>query len=632
MIHFFTDPYKDELIYSAIARYHYYLGNIDYKDTLEEMFGSRTMIPSLEIGSNLDILAKNLGDKYTAEDIINKHTILPFYSPFLPKVRKEELLNSIKYEDGSGLYTKLGIIAGSICKKNDICYCPCCAKKEIEQYGEAYTHREHQLQGIFICPHDGSELKKYPINKSNSSRIEFIRLDNKLLDLRNITVIDTRHYDKLYKISKDSYYLLQAGLQNISRDKILDRYRNLLYTKGLTTSSKRIKQRELYEEFSNFYDEDFLEILESKLDNDDEYNWIRVVTRNLKRTVHPIRHILLINFLEGDIGKFFEDISDNFNPFGDGPWPCLNIAAKHYKKNIVDNLKITDDYKTRVPVGTFTCKCGFVYSRKGPDKSKQDKYKIGRIKAFGLVWQDKLKEYLKEGNYGLRELARLMKCDPKTIVKFDKLLNINYFNSDIKSTESNKRTINDDKSETYKAEILKLIKDNPTLSRTEIREKCQKQYTYLYRRHKDWLFNILPIKSRESNNAKRVDWEKRDKDVLKLVKEKYKELLDREAPIRITKSSIGKATNMLSYIEKNLDKLPKTEKYLARIIETTEDFQIRRCKKIIDSKIENEENFKLWQIQRLAGIRNEAFIEIREEVLKYIRFKNNRGKYEKSSS
>ncbi|MBU3198169.1 hypothetical protein KPL48_02545 [Clostridium estertheticum] len=32
--------------------------------------------------------------------------------------------------------------------------------------------------------------------------------------------------------------------------------------------------------------------------------------------------------------------------------------------NVVKNLKITDDYKTRLPVGTFSCGRGFVYSRK----------------------------------------------------------------------------------------------------------------------------------------------------------------------------------------------------------------------------------------------------------------------------
>ncbi|AWB32031.1 TnsD family Tn7-like transposition protein [Clostridium botulinum] len=632
MIHFFTDPYKDELIYSAISRYHYYTGNIDYKDTLEELFGKRSIVPSLEIGSNIDTLSKNLGDRYTAENIIKKHTIFPYYSPFLPKDRKVELIKEIVYRDGNGIYAKLGMVAGSICKKNKIYYCPCCAKNEIEKYGEPYIHREHQLQGIYICPHDGVELKKYSVDKSNSSRIEFIRLDKKLLDLRNITVVDSRYYDKLYKISKNAYYLLQTDLDNISKEKVLEKYKNLLYEKGLTTSSKRVKQRELYEEFISFYSKDFLEKIESSVNNDDEYNWLRVITRNLKRTVHPMRHLLLINFLEDDIEKFFKDINKQFNPFGKGPWLCLNSAADHYKQNVVTNLKITEDYKIKVPVGTFTCRCGFVYSRKGPDKTEQDKCKIGRIKKFGAVWENKLKVCLKKGKYGLRELASIMKCDPKTVIKFDKLFGINYFNSSSKIVGKGKKPINSDVGEIYKLNILKAIEMNTALSRTEIREMCKKEYIYLYRMDKEWLFSVLPQKVKKDDHRKKVDWDKRDKEILELIKVKHKKLLNKEVPIRITKSSIGKAAGVLVTLEKNINNLPKTEKYLNEIIETVQDFQIRRCKKITDDKFKNEENIKLWQIQRIAGIRTKDFEKVRVEILEYINMKDSRGKYGQSSN
>ncbi|EJP6472072.1 TnsD family transposase [Clostridium botulinum] len=618
MIHFFTDPYKDELIYSAISRYHYYTGNIDYKDTLEELFGKRSIVPSLEIGSNIDTLSKNLGDRYTAENIIKKHTIFPYYSPFLPKDRKAELIKEIAYRDGNGIYAKLGMVAGSVCKKNKIYYCPCCAKNEIEKYGEPYIHREHQLQGIYICPHDGVELKKYSVDKSNSSRIEFIRLDKKLLDLRNITVVDSRYYDKLYKISKNAYYLLQTDLDNISKEKVLEKYKSLLYEKGLTTSSKRVKQRELYEKFISFYSKNFLEEIESRINNDDEYNWLRVITRNLKRTVHPIRHLLLINFLEDDIEKFFKDINKQFNPFGKGPWPCLNSAADHYKQNVVTDLKITEDYKIKVPVGTFTCKCGFVYSRKGPDKTEQDKCKIGRIKNFGVVWENKLKVCLKKEKYGLRELARIMNCDPKTVIKFDKLFGINYFNSSSKIVGKGKKPINSAVGKIYKLNILKAIEMNTILSRTEIREICKKEYIYLYRMDKEWLFSILPQKVKKDDHRKKVDWDKRDREILELIKVKHKKLLNKEVPIRITKSSIGKAAGVLVTLEKNINNLPKTEKWLNEIIETVEEFQIRRCKKIVDYKLENGEDIKLWKIQRTAGIRKGIFRKVEVKLEKYI--------------
>lgn len=629
MIHFFTDPYKDELIYSAIARYHYYTGNLDCKDTLEELFGKRTVIPSLEIGSYLDVLAQNLGSNYNADSIIQNHTIYPFYSPFLPKDRKEELLEEIKHSDGSGLYTKLGMVAGSICKKEGIYYCPCCAKKDIDDYGEAYIHREHQLQGVFICPQDGAELKKYSVDKTNSSRIEFIRLDKKLLDLRDIRAIDDKNYDKLYKISRDAYYLLQADLEDVSKDMILEKYKNMLYGKGLTTTSKRVKQRKLYEEFIGFYGEEFLKYMESSIDNDDEYNWLRVITRDLSRTVHPIRHVLMINFLCGDMETFLKDIKTKFNPFGDGPWPCLNRASDHYRRNKVRDLKITEDYKTRVPVGTFTCECGFVYSRRGPDKSYDDRYKVGRIKSFGVVWENKLREYLKEEKYGLRELARLMNCDPKTILKFKDIFSQEGIKNDkpIEEKEQSNNFI-----EEYKNNLLQCIESNPQATRTEIRELCKKEYTYLYRQDKEWLYSNLPEKTVKINENRVVDWDVRDDEILKKVKNAYIELLNDDNPIRISKSSIGKVSGVIAALEKNLDKLPKTKAYLDKVIETTEEFQVRRCKNIIDEKTKNDEEIKLWELKRAAGIRDVAFEKIKNEILDYINEKERWGNYGKGSS
>lgn len=110
MLPFFTDPYPDELIYSAIARYHFYSGNIDYKDTLEEVFQSRSVIPSVEIGSHFSILAEQLGSNYSVESLLAKHTIYPYYASFLSKQRQKELLQDVQV-DGKGLYTRLGIVA-----------------------------------------------------------------------------------------------------------------------------------------------------------------------------------------------------------------------------------------------------------------------------------------------------------------------------------------------------------------------------------------------------------------------------------------------------------------------------------------------------------------------------------------
>ncbi|MCT4605732.1 MAG: TnsD family transposase [Marinisporobacter sp.] len=628
MLTFFTDPHEDELLYGAIARYHYYIGNIDYKDTLRELFGRDSVIPSLYLPCNLEHLAKQLGKRYTSDYLIKNHTLFPFYSPFLPKERRNTLINTMKFEDGQGIYTRLGMVAGGICKKEGIYYCPLCSQKELKEYGEAYIHRTHQVQGVFVCPEHEVKLKKYKIDKTKTSRIEFIRLDEKLLEL-DIESNERKGIDKeLVKIAQAARYLLNKDLSAFDKESVAKKYKELLDKKGFLSVNKTIQQKKLYNTFVWFYGKELLSKLESDIDQDDEYNWLKVISRNSKRTVHPIRHILFINFLTEDIKHFFKAKEEGYSPFGEGPWPCLNPVAEHYKKDVVTNLKITADYKTRLPVGTFSCTCGFVYSRKGPDQFKEDRYRVGRIKAFGHVWGNKLKAYLKEEKYGLRELARLMKCDPKTIKKFDKKLGRNYFQGykttvkEVKDSKNQGRQID---IQAYKDKIISTIREQPSLSRTQIRRLCQKEYSYLYSHEKEWLFSNLPKNMNKQEidykSDQRVAWDVRDTEIVEVVKEAHRKLLARQKPVRITKSNIGKMLGILPTLEKNLDKLPKTKEFLNGILESVTDFQIRRSKKIIDEKIVRKEPVRLWEIQRLAGIRTKTFNKIKDSLEAYI----NRG-------
>jgi hypothetical protein len=624
MIHFFTDPYEDELLYSAIGRYHFYTGNIDFKDTLVELFNKRTIVASFEIGTNIEALAKNLGGKYTADYIINEHTIYPFYIPFLPKKRKAEIIKAIKNDGGSKIYTEIGMIAGGICEKKGIYYCPCCTKKEIENYGEAYIHREHQLQGVFVCPKDGFRLKLYAKSKKNCSRIEYLIFDSRLLDFDNKPYEGEKH-DKLLWLSQAAYFLLKENLTGISKENIAKAYKNLLYEKGLTTSSGRVKQRELYEEFASFYSKEFLELMESSIDFDDEYNWLKVATRNDKRVVHPIRQLMLINFLQEDISQFFKTINSKYNPFGKGPWPCLNRAAEHYRQKVVNNVKITEDYKTRVPVGTFTCSCGFIYSRKGPDKCDKDRYRVGRIKNFGDTWENKLRTLLSDGICNINQISKAMGCDAKTVVKYGEKLGVipltNISNSDINLKLKGEEEKIDYES-IYKKDVLNFIAENKNCTRKSLRSNLKKQYTWLYRHDKAWLMTKLPNSiakdKRNINHKSKVNWSNRDIEVLNLITKQIETMFKEAIPIRITKASVGKAVGLLATLEKNINKLPKTQKYLKEMQETVEQFQLRRCKKIIDEKLKQEEVIKLWQIQRQAGIRTEAFKKLKEELTIYI--------------
>src|SRR5205807_1672488 len=67
------------------------------------------------------------------------------------------------------------------------------------------------------------------------------------------------------------------------------------------------------------------------------------------------------------------------------------------------------------PIATFSCECGFIYSRTGPDTSAEDRWKRGRIEAFGRVWEKKLGLLWTNEMLSIRAIARQLGVDPLTI-------------------------------------------------------------------------------------------------------------------------------------------------------------------------------------------------------------------------
>ncbi|MBG9840061.1 MULTISPECIES: TnsD family Tn7-like transposition protein [Bacillus cereus group] len=616
MLPFFTNPYPDELIYSAIARYHFYSGNIDCKDTLEEVFQSRSVIPSVEIGNHFAILAQQIGSNYSVETILANHTIYPYYAMFLTKQRQQEILRDV-VSNGQALYTRLGMIAGSICRKAGLYYCPECTKNDVEQFGEPYIHREHQLQGIDYCPHHEVQLRKYPVD--TTSRIEYIRFELKNMNLSSIYKADPFAEISIH-LSKQAYKLLQLPLHKFSREDIKLKYRASLFELNLITVSNRVRQKELYQAFKSKFPKGFLEKYESTLNIADEYNWLKVITRNTKRHVHPFRHLLMLRFLEGIIDDFVNQKA-NVGPFGTGPWPCLNKAATHYRESVIPNVEVTRDFKSTASIGTFSCSCGFVYARKGPDMSLDDRFRIGRVKLFGEVWKSKLKQLSKK-RLSTRAIARELGVDSKTVKKYLERHEVVSNQTKIENKALLKQ---------YRNELIEGIQKLPNLSRTALRERFKKQYMFLYRHDKEWVMKNLPIKQKKPGPTKRVDWDKRDREYVVKIKMLYKELLAKERPIRITISAVGKRLGILANLERHLDKLSQTKELLEEITESVEQFQIRRCCKVIDQMITMDEPVILWKVQRIAAVKTHHFHELKPKLEEYLQKKQDVSNDEKTT-
>src|SRR5699024_12396195 len=106
--------------------------------------------------------------------------------------------------------------------------------------------------------------------------------------------------------------------------------------------------------------------------------------------------------------------------------------------------------------------------------------------------------------------------------------------------EKIKNKVNSPMSQEYRTQLLEGIQQFADDSRTQIRERFKREYMYLYRHDKKWLFNNRPINQIKGKPKATVDWESRDCEYYSKIKRLYEELIMLDKPVRITISVIGK--------------------------------------------------------------------------------------------
>jgi hypothetical protein len=145
---FFPFPYEDELFYSVFARYHQYSGNENSKTTMDDLFGSKNVCAATLFPTNLKELCKRLpiSNSYTEYELVQQHTLLPYFTPFIPKERYHELKYIMNEGSGTPFYMKLGKTASTVKSPQHLKYCTDCIKEADAKNGEVYWHRTHQLK------------------------------------------------------------------------------------------------------------------------------------------------------------------------------------------------------------------------------------------------------------------------------------------------------------------------------------------------------------------------------------------------------------------------------------------------------------------------------------------------------
>ena len=583
--------------FSLCSRYYVRSGNISYKGTLDDLYSNRSLTASISLPSGVSSLIKNMPpfSKMNEEQIIHHHTLYLFNTAFL-YVQAKTIYTEMCSNDGKAVYVRSGLNASVVPQNEFLRYCKDCMQEDRELYGELYWHRNHQISGIHCClkhytPLYDSNIK---VVGSNKHRFAIPTLENcsakkSVLDgVAEKTRLEYMMHCK--KLKKSILQILEQPYVHHPLEWFDQKYRNKLANMGLAYYTGRVKQKDWRKYFQTIYSEEVLHLFHSPLRGNQD--WLSQIVQKNRKSFHPVRHLLVMLALELTIEEIFKKSLPQ--PFGQPNYPCQNIVCEYYNVPIIENVFITLCEKTKIPIGTFTCpKCEFSYTRRGPDQNEADKFRRTRVKSYGSLWERKLQEFSKSG-IGLRELSRRMGADPNTIKRV------------LNSEEEGGLEIG--KTEEFVKEDrqswLALQNRYSHKSTKQLRELEKALYMRLYRNDREWMEENSP-KSPRRSLAERVDWYKRDEEVLEKVIEVIENLLKQEEkPVRVTISKVGYLIGERSLLEKKMNKLQKTKSYLKEKVETIAQFQERRILYTINQFRNSGEDLIPWKIMRIAGIKD----------------------------
>jgi hypothetical protein len=606
---FFPTALPDELLYSICARYADRVQFPSRQGVNLELYGNPRGSTGIHLTAHLDYLVANLpfNDYYTVEQIIANHTLFNFYSPFLPLSRIKRLREEMRGANGNVIAPLCGIGASTILPPEHLRYCLVCAEDDKKIFGERYWHRMHQIPSVGVCSKHHISLQSSSIRIRNKSGYTvYVTAEREISSAQVINSHPSQTINNiLLGIAQDVAWLLRQQKLEPGFELLHARYMDLLITRGLATYNGQCRGRELTKALTGFYEPEILSTLQCEVDDSQLRTWpVRIVNDLLReKSHHPLRHLLLMRMLGHSVESFFAGCNKGvslsmraaLNPFGEGPWPCLNPVCKSFRRKTIKTCHLTHQKyaarhkdPNRSLVAAFSCACGFTYCRRELDLPNLGQNDYSFLRSFGHVWDKTLTLLWADSSVSLTRIATLLGTSVHTIKRQAARLDLVFPRSGTKSFVTNltseakkhirqKFSKHDRRQAINRKKWLNILKGHPTVTHSWLRQnRLYSVYLWLRKHDEGWLKEHRPQPFVRSAPTRTVDWQRRDAQLAGKIRDAVEQIKSsNKRPVRVTRCAIAKLIEEGLWLY-NSSKLPLTAEILSELVETREALAVRR--------------------------------------------------------
>ncbi|EAO2488070.1 TnsD family Tn7-like transposition protein [Escherichia coli] len=287
----FPVPYSNELIYSTIARAGVYHGVVSPKQLLDEVYGNRKVIATLDLPSHLGVIARHLHQtgRYSVQQLIYEHTLFPLYAPFVGKERRDEAMRLMEYQAQGAVHLMLGVAASRVKSDNRFRYCPDCVVVQLNKDGQAFWQRDWYLPALPYCPKHGALV--FFDRAVDDHRHQFWALSHTEL-------FSDYSKDSLSQLTALAAYIAplldapQAQELSPSLEQWTLFYQRLAQDLGLT-KGKHIRHDLVIERVRHSFSDEALKKLHLTLEEHKETCWLKSIFRKHRKTFSYLQHSIV---------------------------------------------------------------------------------------------------------------------------------------------------------------------------------------------------------------------------------------------------------------------------------------------------------------------------------------------------
>lgn len=583
----------DELLYSWLARLVAYnqLGNP--RKYLELLFGTKDVIPGVDLPTLLEPLQLRLGlfsPCMSADELIDAGTLYPYHRPFLTIARHEAVRHILLFGGGKGLKTLLGRVANRFGANPPLQYCVACFAENVACHGAPYWHRSHQLPGVKCCATHGIDLVTHIFPGRLTDRQRFILPPGKP---NGATFRPTSNIHQL-QFSILSRDLLHADLPALEAHQRLAIYEAAIKELGFRTRTDRIDHVALkdavrchYADFRCFSHRDRLLSTPAH-----PLRWLRALFQRPLASAHPVCHVLLIGFLFDTIDGFRQAISKVSEvPVANGDLPDQGSQPSFAKavRERHDPLIRDVSQSCRAVAQALNLSVTTIVQRR---------------RALGLPIAERPK-YLDDTRLMAIHQALAKGLSPLLIAQNQRVSTSTVYRLRAQSFEicqphsEHQDALERKKRREHWEQTIRMVANAGS---SQVRAQAPATYAWLYRHDRSWLAQSCKPRRTPVHRSTRVDWAERDLALCQQLDKRITSLKARSKRPRISKTLMRRHLGE-AMVRRNVERLPRLRDLMDRLVESPQDFHIFRINVAIARLKTQGLPMALWRIQRLAGIR-----------------------------